>query len=147
MVSGILVAVFAAIAAVFDLKTRRIPNRLILCMLGTWLLLSAYEMLTGAETALHTLLDSALGFFIGGGIFLTVYLVSRKGLGGGDVKFMAIAGLYLGLAGTIPAILYGSILAGITGLVLILFKKITRKDKLPLVPFLLVGILMTVLIP
>lgn len=144
--ANILVVAYAAIAAAFDLKTRRIPNGLILAMLGTWTALLIYTLASNTDAALALLADSALGFAAGGGIFLAVYLISRKGLGGGDVKFMSMAGLYLGLAGTIPAILYGTILAALAGLILILIKKITRKGKMPLAPFLLAGIMATVII-
>jgi prepilin signal peptidase PulO-like enzyme (type II secretory pathway) len=65
-------------------------------------------------------------------------------LGGGDVKFMSVAGLYLGFSGTIPVILFGTVIAALTGLVLILLKKINRKDSIPLAPFLFIGIIITV---
>lgn len=143
--SEIVIVVFAVITAIFDIKTRRIPNKLILSMFGAWLLVFAFEVFRKPGDLHLILLDSVFGLLIGGGIFMMVYLVSRKGLGGGDVKFMAMAGLFLGVSNTIPAILYGTILAALTGLLLILIKKITRKDKIPLAPFLLAGIVITVL--
>lgn len=142
----IIVTVFAAAAAFFDIKTRRIPNKLLLIMLAVWLLLLTHELFVNSSVILMKLLDAALGFLLGGGIFLAVYFASRKNLGAGDVKFMAVAGLYLGFGSTIPAIFYGTTLAALTGLILILFKKITRKDMLPLAPFLLAGIALTVFI-
>jgi len=57
---------------------------------------------------------------------------------------MAAAGLYLGFSETVPAILYGTVLAALVGLVLILLKKIGRKDTMPLAPFLFAGIIITV---
>ena len=42
--------------------------------------------------------------------------------------------------------LYGSVLAAVAGLLLILGKKITPKDAIPLVPFLYIGMLLTLLI-
>lgn len=144
--NSVVLLVFALTAAVIDIKTQRIPNKLVLAMLGVWLLLFAYDLIISPNTALPSLADSLLGLVIGGGVFLSVYLISKKGLGGGDVKFMAAAGLYLGLGSILPAILYGTVLAALTGLVLILLKKITRKDKLPLAPFLLVGIAITMIV-
>jgi len=88
--------------------------------------------------------DSVLGFLIGGGMFLFVYIVSKKGLGGGDVKFMAVAGLFLGLSGVFTTMFYGTCLAAAFGLLLIALKKIGRKDAIPLAPFLYVGIIVTV---
>jgi leader peptidase (prepilin peptidase)/N-methyltransferase len=138
-----LIAVFGYIATVLDIKTKKIPNKLVLIMLAAWAITLIPLIFLETSQAIILLIDSALGFCLGGGLFLLVYAVSRKGVGGGDVKFMAATGLYIGLYGIIPAIFYGSILAAITGLALLLLKKIKRKDKIPLAPFLYTGILIT----
>jgi len=140
---SLLLIILSYIAMAFDINTKQIPNELIVIMIIAWLILIVPVLLYDMDYGVKLLMDSLLGLLIGGGMFLVVYIVSRKGLGGGDVKFMAAAGLYLGLAGTIPAILFGSVLAAITGLILIVIKKIKRKDAIPLVPFLFVGILIT----
>ena len=139
-----LISVTGFIAAIIDLRTKRIPNKLVLAMLFAWCVIMTPKLFVDTDAAIVGLIDSISGFAIGGGIFLAVYLASGKGLGGGDVKFMAAAGLYLGFIRTIPTVLFGTILAGITGLVLILLKKIGRKDTMPLAPFLYIGIILTV---
>ena len=139
-----LLIIFGYIAAVFDIRVKKIPNSLILAMLAAWVLIMAPKLFFDTYTAVALLADSALGLAVGGGMFLLVYLISRKGLGGGDVKLMAAAGLYLGLGGVLPAMLYGTVSAALTGLMLILLKKIGRKDSIPLAPFLYAGILITV---
>jgi Flp pilus assembly protein protease CpaA len=139
-----LLVIFGYIASVLDIKTKKIPNTLVLAMLAAWVVLIVPQLFFSIETAIAYLLDSLLGFAICGGLLLFIYFISRKGLGGGDVKFMAAAGLYLGMSGSLPALLYGSVLAGLTGLILIVLKKIRRKDSIPLAPFLFVGILLTV---
>jgi len=139
-----LIISFSYLAMLFDIKQKRIPNTLVLGMFAGWIVLITIKLLIDNENGIILLADGVLGLLIGGGVFLSVYLLSRKGLGGGDVKFMAAAGLYLGLSRTIPAILYGTILAALTGAVLILLKKITRKDSVPLAPFLFAGIMITV---
>ena len=136
--------VFGYVAAVIDFKYKKIPNKLILVMLGTWVFIATPSLFFMPNEAVDMFINAGLGFLVGGGLFLLVYLVSRKGIGGGDVKFMAVMGLYVGLFGIFPIILYGTILAALTGLVLILLKKISRKDSIPLAPFLYVGILFTV---
>jgi prepilin signal peptidase PulO-like enzyme (type II secretory pathway) len=138
------IIVFGYIAMVFDLETKLIPNGLIMTMLSVWVFTMTLQLFVDTEAAVRLLRDSVLGFAIGGGLFLLVYIISRKGLGGGDVKFMAAAGLYLGFWGTIPVILYGTVIAAITGGVLIFLKKINRKDAIPLAPFLFIGIVITV---
>jgi len=142
LIRFVLVMVFGYLALVFDIKTKRIPNKLILAMLSAWVLtIAASLFIISFEMALQFLFDSLLGFVIGGGLFLLVYLISKKGLGGGDVKFMAVAGLYLGFADTIAVMLYGTVIAAVLGIALILAKKIKRKDSFPLAPFLFIGIM------
>jgi len=144
ILNTVLLIILSYAAMVFDINTRRIPNKLVLIMLAGWLLLIVPMIASDSSRGVKLLADSLYGMLVGGGLFLLVYLVSRKGLGGGDVKFMAAAGLYLGFAGTIPVILYGTTLAALSGLVLILLKKITRKDTIPLAPFLFAGIVITI---
>jgi prepilin signal peptidase PulO-like enzyme (type II secretory pathway) len=142
----IIIITFGYVASVLDIKTRCIPNGLVLGMLAVWLVIMAVKLLFNIEEGIRLLVDSLFGLLVGGGLFILVYLLSRKGLGGGDVKFMAAAGLFLGVGKTIPAMLYGSVLAALTGLVLILLKKIGRRDTMPLAPFLYAGILISVFI-
>ena len=108
-----------------------------------WVLILAPLALVDPEGALTIGGTGLAGFLLAGAVLLLVYFVSRKGLGGGDVKLMTVAGLYLGYDGALSALLYGSVLAALSALVLILGKKMTAKDAIPLVPFLYVGILLT----
>jgi len=139
-----LLILFGYMAALSDLKAKRIPNRLIIAMIAAWVLMMTPMLFISTDATIVYMKDSLIGLSIGGGLFLLVYVISRKGLGGGDVKFMAAAGLYLGLGGVIPVMLYGTILAALSGLILILLKKIGRKDTIPLAPFLYAGVLLTV---
>jgi len=144
MLQSGMIVVFGYIASVFDLRTKKLPNYLILVMISAWVLIMTPKLFLDTDKAIDMLLDSLLGLAIGGGVFMLVYLISRKGLGGGDVKFMAATGLYLGFHKIVPATLCGTILAALTGLSLMALKKIGRKDKMPLAPFLYIGILLTV---
>jgi len=139
-----LIIILSYIAMLFDINTKKIPNALVLTMLFGWLLLIVPMMFLDTENGISLFTESISGLLIGGGLFLSVYIISRRALGGGDVKFMAAAGLYLGFAETVPAILYGTVLAAMTGLILVALKKIRSKDKMPLVPFLFAGIIITI---
>lgn len=141
-----LLVVFGYLAALSDLRKRVVPNRLAALMLGAWALVIVPQLFLRTEDGLRLLLSGAVGALLAGVVFLTVYLVSRRGLGGGDVKLMAASGLYLGFNGVLPAMLYGSVLAALAALALILLKKIKPKDAIPLAPFLYVGMLLTMLI-
>ena len=143
---NILLAIFGYFAAVIDIKSNIIPNKLVLAMLAVWVIIVIPRLFADIENTLGIITNAGLGFAVGGGLFLLVYIVSKKGLGGGDVKFMAAAGLYLGLGGVLPAMFLGTLFTGVVGLILILLKKIDRKGKIPLAPFLYIGILITLFI-
>lgn len=136
-----LILIFGYIASVYDIKFKKISNKLILIMLGTWGTLISLALFRDTQLIINIVKDALLGLVIGGGVFFLIYLISKKGLGGGDVKFIAATGLYVGFTEILSIILYGSTLAALTGLILIFSKKIGRKDTMPLVPFLYVGIL------
>ena len=136
-----LLIVFGYVLTVSDLKSKRIPNSAVLAMLAAWALIVLPQVFIDTRQSVKLLIDSVIGSAVGGGLFLLVYIISRKGLGGGDVKFMAVAGLYLGYGSILPAMFCGTLLAMLTGIALILTKKIRRQDTIPLVPFLFAGIL------
>jgi len=134
---------FGYVAAVGDLREKRVSNSLVGAMLGAWVLILVPQLFYRTEYALMLLLSGGIGFVLAGAVFLTVYLVSRKGLGGGDVKLMAVSGLYLGVD-VLPAMLYGSVFSAVTGIGLLVAKKIGRRDTMPLVPFLYAGALIVI---
>lgn len=66
--------------------------------------------------------------FCGGAFFFALLLLTKNGIGGGDVKLVATLGLWLGAKGLLETVLTASIFGGICALFMILtgFKK--RKD-------------------
>ncbi|MEY4508616.1 MAG: hypothetical protein RLZZ450_738 [Pseudomonadota bacterium] len=105
-VLALLVVVIAAIAAVTDLRTGLIPNRLIaggLCLLLVLqtILVTSGEGLRSVPVAL---LGSLLGAIACGLIPVILYLA--RGLGGGDLKLLTICGVGLGPMVGLEAQLY-----------------------------------------
>jgi len=71
----------------------------------------------------------------GGGLFLLLSVLSRGAIGGGDIKLVAVLGLWLGWKSLLSVILYGAIAGGIAALFLLLAKKIKRKQYLAYGPY------------
>jgi leader peptidase (prepilin peptidase)/N-methyltransferase len=89
-------------------------------------------------------LNSLIGMFLGGGsLFLvaTVYqwLFKREGMGGGDVKLLAMIGAFLGWRAVILTILLSSLIGSVTGILIILLKGKDFKYAIPYGPFLSLG--------
>lgn len=131
--------------ALYDAKHKMIENRFNLLLLAGWCAIMLVRLVLDIQAAFPMLCRSVIGLLFGGGLFLLLYIISRQGLGGGDVKFMAVAGLYLGYQSVVPAMLFGSIYAALYAGILLLLKKISYKDTIPLAPFLYAGMLTTVL--
>lgn len=74
---------------------------------------------------------------------LAVSLIIRGAFGGGDIKLMVAAGLYLGWRLTVTGAFLGMFMAGFYGMYLLILKKAGKKSKIKLVPFLAIGLALT----
>ena len=70
---------------------------------------------------------------------LIAALLIKGGFGGGDIKMMAAAGLFLGLDRTIIAGLIAFFIAGIYGVYILLTKKKGARENIKLAPYLALG--------
>jgi prepilin peptidase CpaA len=95
----------ALVAAVCDLRTRRIPNALTFGAAAAGLVASAWAGgLSGAGA-------SAGGWLLALGMWLPIYALG--GMGAGDVKLMAAIGAWLGPGAVLFAALYSAIAGGV----------------------------------
>jgi leader peptidase (prepilin peptidase) / N-methyltransferase len=90
-------------------------------------------------------LASLFGLMIGGAIFYLIALVSKGGMGGGDIKLIAMIGAFLGLQGGLFTIFASALLGSVVGLMLMLLGKRGRKDRVPFGPFLSFGAILFML--
>ncbi len=91
--------------------------------------------------------DSLMGIFLGGGILLLVasayyYLTKKEGMGGGDVKLLAMIGAFLGWKGAVFTIFVGSAVGTVLGIAVALRTQGGRKTVVPFGPFLSLGALL-----
>jgi len=88
-----------------------------------------------------TFFNSLLGILLGGGslfVIATLYqwLFKREGMGGGDVKLLAMIGAFLGWDAVILTILLSSLIGSITGIIIMALKGKDFKYAIPFGPFL-----------
>ncbi|MFP6664873.1 MAG: A24 family peptidase [Deltaproteobacteria bacterium] len=128
-----------------DLDHQLLPDRLTLPGLGVGLL--AAPLIHRAQP-LPAFGDAALGALVGGGI---LYLVAwsyekatgREGMGGGDIKFLAMIGAFLGWQGVLLTLFLGSIVGSVIGVATMVARREDTKLALPFGPFLAIGALVT----
>src|SRR5262245_23715053 len=98
----LVAAVFTAVAAGWDLRTRRIPNKLTFpVFLAGWV----YQGIDRGWTGLG---DAALGFLVGFGTLFVLWITG--GGGGGDVKLMGALSVWLGFHLTLLVVIVSTVL-------------------------------------
>jgi len=85
------------------------------------------------------LADGAAGAALGFVTILMIVLLSRGGMGFGDAMLMLGIGFIFGWKMTILCLYLGFIIGGLVTIPLLLMKKVSRKDAVPLGPFLAAG--------
>lgn len=78
--------------------------------------------------------DSLLGPFVGFTVLFLVALLSKGGMGGGDIKLFFLIGLALGTVGTLVTLFFASVIGLIVGLVLLKVRGQDRKQPIPFGP-------------
>ena len=101
------------------------------------LLVGGMVLAVYAPGALWLRLVAAGGTFI---VLAALAILGRGALGGGDVKMMAVVGLWLGTDVVLAAVI-GFILGGVGAVLLLLLRKAGRKDFFAFGPFLIIGVL------
>ena len=132
-------AALLIVIAFVDLENFLIPNKVNLVLLVSGIIFHFLFSPLGLVNPILTFLGT--GF-----LFLFLQILFRGGLGGGDVKFAALLGLWLGWPKTVFAIFLGSFLGSIIGISLIILKKRKRKDPVPYGPFLVTGTFIVLLL-
>ena len=130
---------------VIDLEHGLILNKVVYPGMVVALLLALYPWPWLTESIVMRVAYAALGGAIGFAVFLLIALVSRGGMGWGDVKLAALIGLATGFPLVFVAIIMGAILGGIVAVALMIARKRNRRQTIPFGPFLAVAAMITLL--
>lgn len=126
-----------------DYKEHIIPNKYLLWVLRVAIPLFFVQIVVQNDYYIAISVNKVLGMMVGGGIFLISMLISPKGVGAGDVKLYAVMGFLVGSRAIFNVLLYALILGAICSIVLLVSKKKTRKDELPLAPYTFFGLMLS----
>jgi len=121
-----------------DVRHRLIPNPILYPAMISALALSP---LWPDRGPIETLIGCAGAFAVG----LLISEVARGGLGGGDVKMLALSGALVGAPAVLSAVLITALAGGVVAAALLLSGRTSRKGSLPYGPFIAFGTLIVLL--
>lgn len=144
-VLGGAVAYLLVIAGI-DYERQLILNSMTVPALAVTLALAAFwpdldfpRTFFGDAGRLGSLLNSLISGAAAFGGFMAIFILSRGGMGEGDVKLAPVLGFFLGYPAVVVALWLAAISGGIVAIILWVTKRKGRKDALPYGVFLAAG--------
>ena len=133
------------VVSVIDLDHGLILNKVVYPSLVVALLLALLPQPWLTQWIVTGIANAAIGGAIGFGIFLLIAIISRGGMGWGDVKLAGLIGLATGFPLVFLSIIMAAILGGIVAVAMVIAKKKQRRQTIPFGPFLAVAAMITLL--
>lgn len=128
---------FLLIIFIIDINYKIIPNKLNLFGFSTILIIKIAESIYYLSFA--PLIDSILGLLVGAIPIFLVILIANGAMGAGDMKLMAVIGMWFGLKFTYLILVIGILAASIMAIIILITKSGTKKSQIPFAPFLFIS--------
>ena len=142
----IITSILMMSAAIVDFYTKKIPNFISILFLLCGTLMLVIEFIFMRESFLILLVGSLLGLIGGFLVLLVMSLITKGGIGMGDVKLISTMGFLSGIAASFYTFFAATVLCLIVTLFLLIFKLKKIKDELPFGPFLFIGYFIVILL-
>jgi leader peptidase (prepilin peptidase)/N-methyltransferase len=133
------------VVSVIDLEHGLILNKVVYPSMVIALLLALLPRSWLTQWIVTGIANAAIGGAIGFALFLAIALISRGGMGWGDVKLAGLIGLATGFPLVFLSIIMAAILGGIVAVALVIARKRQRRQTIPFGPFLAVAAMITLL--
>lgn len=126
--------------AVYDIRTHKIRNKAVIVFAAVVILFLPVLYLHAETTLPVFLVNTVFGVLVGGGVPLMMNMLQGVGLGGGDIKLMAVIGMYAGAFGSCLIMTTAAIVALLYYAARAIFKK--KRTIIPYAPCLWFGALL-----
>ena len=137
---GVLVIISAAIVIlVSDTRWQIIPNGPVLILFLAGLVLTVWRAAVSGSFAYNFAIEFGSAFLVAFFFFALWFLSKGAWMGFGDVKLVFATSLILGFPVSVAAVLFSFWIGAIFGILLLIFKKVNLKTRIPFGPFLLAG--------
>ena len=138
-VQGVVTSIFLILlvaCASADIKDGIVPDAVLILIA----LLASVKILLLEMHSPEVWIQHLIGALIVSIPMLITAILIKGAFGGGDIKLMAAAGLYMAWRATLGGAVLGICTAGIYAIILIIIKKANKSSKIRLAPFLVYGL-------
>ncbi|SIS50635.1 leader peptidase (prepilin peptidase) / N-methyltransferase [Salimicrobium flavidum] len=132
LIYALLLGALTHILIVSDIKYMVLPTPIILFFLAAFV---GYFFVAPPDP----LWSPIAGGLLGAGMTALVILVSKGGMGGGDLKLFGLLGVVMGVKVLLLTFFLSALLGALVGGVLLITKVISRKQPIPFGPFILIS--------
>lgn len=136
LIIALLLVSLSSTLIVTDLRYMLIPNKILLFFLPFFIVL---RILSPLDPWWSSLIGALIGFVL----ISLIILVSKGGMGGGDLKLFVLVGFIVGYEQLLLVFLLSTLLGTLFSGVLILTKKVNRKSAIPFGPYICIATLIT----
>ncbi|GEN31514.1 leader peptidase (prepilin peptidase)/N-methyltransferase [Cerasibacillus quisquiliarum] len=125
---ALLLISLVIIITISDLEKMIIPNKVLLFFSIIMIILRLFIQ---TEPWWNAYVAAMIGFLL---LFI-IAIVSKGGMGGGDVKLFFVIGLFVGIKGVFFTLFFASLFGLIYGLIMMVKQRLQRKQPIPFGPF------------
>ncbi|WP_144513962.1 A24 family peptidase [Bacillus sp. FJAT-22090] len=136
LIVALLFISLLVIITVSDIAYMLIPDKILLFFIIPLIIARVFSPLTPWW-------DSVAGAVIGFGVLFLIALVSKGGMGGGDIKLFFVIGIVLGLTNTLLTLFLASVIGTVVGIIVLRKAKKGRKTPIPFGPSIAIAAILT----
>ncbi len=119
LIADVALFSFLIVSSISDLRTRRVPNALIVAMILCWMLIAGAGVAMGSYS-FATIVSRFFGALMLGGLLLLITCLFERithsfAMGGGDIKLIFASACYLGIDSSCIAILIACLIMLMVG--------------------------------
>lgn len=132
------------VAANVDARYRIIPNALVLTGLMLRIVFWLFELFASPVTFLGIIKNDLSACLLVVAFFVVGVLLMKGGIGMGDIKLMLVMCLFQGFYGVVSSLFCSLFVTFIYAIIVLLFKKKSKKDSVAFAPAILLGTIISV---
>ncbi|GAA0429609.1 A24 family peptidase [Lentibacillus halophilus] len=132
LLTALLLMAMVVILFISDIVYMLIPNTILLFFLPLFIIMRVIQ-------PLDPWWSSIVGVLFGTGLLALIILISRGGMGAGDMKLFGVLGVVFGLEKIILTFFLATMIGAVIGLLMLLLQRTQRGQAIPFGPYIVVA--------